>query len=124
MIFIIFFVTLFFTTWLNVKFSNDASGRDQYWHIVQMYQQAWYYISYMFVMFLFGRNFEFIWHNFLIPLIAWACMYMFLYNSFLNALWKLKISYLGSYDRFKFSTTVKLFIVGLIITILSIMKVI
>lgn len=104
-------ITLFFTVWLNAKFIKDASGRDQYWHIVQFYQISWIYLSYILLVWFSTSTFPI---TFVAVMVGFGLMYTLLYNSLLNILRLLKISHLGRYDFFKFSTTVILAIIGLI----------
>ena len=107
----IFLITLFFTVWLNAKFIKDASGRDQYWHTVQLYQMIWIYLSGWIILFYYCHCFP---TDYSATLLGFALMYMLLYNSLLNILRKFKITYLGRYDRFSFNTTVYIAVIGLL----------
>ena len=108
---IIYLTTMFFTVWLNAKIIKDASGKDQYWHIVQFYQICWMYLSYGILIWVYNQEFP---KHYVEVTIGFALMYMLLYNSLLNILRRMKISHLGRYDKFSFKTTIILFIVGFI----------
>jgi len=107
---IIFLMTTLLTAWLNVKFIRDAKGTDQYWHIAQLYQQCWIYLSYIFMNWI-NTTFPV---KFALVLGGYAFMYMLIYNSLLNIMRRLKISHLGRYDIFSFTTTIILFAIGFI----------
>ena len=114
--YIVFLVTLFLFAWLNAKFIKDVSGRDQYWHHVQFYLWIWLYISFGLIAWSYGKSFP---TDYVIRAIGWGFMWMFSYNSLLNALRALKINHLGKYDKLSFPVTIILFLVGLLISILS-----
>jgi len=104
-------VTLFFTTWLNAKFIPDSSGKNQYWHIVQLYQICWIHLSYILLIWFSTLAFPVVFTS---VIIGFGLMYMLLYNSLLNIMRTLSISHLGRYDFFKFETTIILAIIGLV----------
>lgn len=104
-------VTLFFTTWLNAKFIPDSSGKNQYWHIVQLYQVCWIHLSYILLIWFSTSTFPVV---FISVIIGFGLMYMLLYNSLLNIMRTLSISHLGRYDFFKFETTIILAVIGLV----------
>ena len=104
-------VTLFFTTWLNAKFIPDSSGKNQYWHIVQLYQVCWIHLSYILLIWFSTLAFPVVFTS---VIIGFGLMYMLLYNSLLNIMRTLSISHLGRYDFFKFETTIILAIIGLV----------
>jgi len=103
-------VTLFFTSWLNAKFIKDVSGRDQYWHIVQLYQICWIHLSYILLIWFSTSEFPIV---FCSVILGFGFMYILLYNSLLNIMRTLAISHLGRYDFFKFNTTLILAGLGL-----------
>jgi len=104
-------VTLFFTTWLNAKFIPDSSGKNQYWHIVQLYQVCWIHLSYILLIWFSTLAFPVVFTS---VIIGFGLMYMLLYNSLLNIMRTLAISHLGRYDFFKFETTIILAVIGLV----------
>ena len=104
-------VTLFFTTWLNAKFIPDSSGKNQYWHIVQLYQICWIHLSYILLIWFSTLAFPVVFTS---VIIGFGLMYMLLYNSLLNIMRTLAISHLGRYDFFKFETTIILAVIGLV----------
>lgn len=112
---LIFAVTLFLTDWLNAKFIKDASGKDQYWHTVQLYQQIWIYLSYGLILLIYGMSWKYLLLNFGLSLAGWGFCYMLLYNSLLNVMRRMKITHLGRYDFFSFGITVVLFVLGVLV---------
>jgi len=112
---LIFLSLTFFTAWLNIKFIDDTAFKDQYWHKVQLYQQVWTWVVMGILILVTGGWSEvFI---YALYAIAYGLMYMFIYNSALNLGRHKDIDNLGTYDVFKFKTTVFLFLggVGLVV---------
>ena len=105
------FSDFIFTTWLNAKFIPDSSGKNQYWHIVQLYQICWIHLSYILLIWFSTLAFPVVFTS---VIIGFGLMYMLLYNSLLNIMRTLAISHLGRYDFFKFETTIILAIIGLV----------
>ncbi len=107
---LIFLVTTFFTAWLNAKFINDSSGRGQYWHIVQFYQQIWIWTAFgIIVVFNDGDIIKYI-----VDACLYGMMYMLIYNSALDAFRRMNLTHLGRYDILSFKGTVYLALAGLL----------
>lgn len=108
---LIFLVTTGMTLWLNFKFIADSSGIDQYWHIVQLYQQIWVWIGYGIIVIVNGGNIGlYVWNA-----IGYGLCYMFIYNSYLSISRHYKITHVSRYDITSFFNILILFIIGVLL---------
>jgi hypothetical protein len=112
----IFLVITFLTIWLNKIIIEDSANTNQYWHIIQFYQQCFIYISFGLMIGISGVNPL----KYYVDLAGYGLMYMFTYNTGLNLMRVLPIDHLnGRYDRFPFWLTVFLFLIGFTILIIA-----
>lgn len=105
------YLTFFLFTWYSAKLLKDVSGVDQYWHIPQMI----FLIAIYLLPYFFTRK----------PKDLMTCLFAglqfpFIFNSGLNLYRGLPISHLGKYDFLNFETTIGLFAVGVILSILNV----
>lgn len=112
MINLFYLLTFWLFTWYSAKLLKN-NFVDQYWHIPQVL----FLIAVYCLPIAWKPEFDVIYLT-----VAWAFVFPFFFNVGLNIYRRLPIQHLGRYDFLKFWQTVILFIVGIILIVLNLIK--